>query len=191
MRGLLVLGKGTTRLLSMASPFLPKIFLWFFILYRIATPIFSEGFSAAALKTIAQNFLAAELTLREAVDKAYAGTFSYTDVFVLIGAVMFIYYVIKWVGDTVFIGFTGSQAHFMAYVMAFLLFAVVEFSAISLTDMAITFIPIWDGIIYFLLNWQVLFANFDWWPFDNPKPFVDAAATYFTNGSVSSEGALA
>lgn len=142
-----------------------------FSVFNFIYTYFTEGLTAAYIQ-LSQTFFAAEYKIHEAVSLAIDNSPRYTlSSFIdIILGILVIYYFIKFVGYLM-LKISGSTADWGSYFIALIIFAVVELSTVKITTGSFEFIPLWDGIIYLLLNLKPVLYNINWfglrWPIEN------------------------
>ena len=113
-----------------------------------------------AFERMAKTVFAAELIINEKVHMAIANAQGYNliDVFQIIIALYVFYALIKFF-TKIQVKISGAQAEWGAAAVALLIVAIIEISAVKLIDGKFGFIPLWNGIIFLLMNMGPVITN--------------------------------
>lgn len=171
MWGIFIVLKKIFELVIRYKGLVPSGFVGVFTLAIFFSNIKEMGL-ASAFRELAVQLLSAEVIINEKVNLAIAldPTYTFIDFLMVINAVLIVYYFVKWTGKAL-IGLTGSQARFMAYVVAVVIMAIVEMSVIAFVLKEWTFssffkgesfIPLWDGVVYLTFNIKSVLWNINW-----------------------------
>lgn len=165
MQGLILLAKGIGRGLGAVKPFIPQLFAGIFLSIRFIIDWAKNGF-LTALKNLGLAIAAAERTIRGAVELAVAGSPDYTLVSVIsiIVSIIILFLLVRAIQRVVFIGLTGSQAPLSAFIAAIVVVGIIEVVAILAAGEGLTFIPVWDGLLYLGRNIGPVVTNINWLP---------------------------
>jgi hypothetical protein len=148
---------------------LPKTFVILFTVTNAIIIGFQQGFKEGMM-VLAKTLLMAELIIQQNVTLAINNDPSY-NLFAfmqIINACLVLYILIKIIVKVLLVGFTGSQAPFSSYLVAIIIVGIIEMAAIGWFEHTF-FIPIWDGIIYLLLNLGAVISNIHWWSYGVPE----------------------
>lgn len=113
-----------------------------------------------AFEGVAKTIFAAELVINEKVHMAIANAVGYNliDIFQIAISLYIFFALIKFF-TKIQVKISGAQAEWGAAFVALLIVAIIEVSAIKLIDGHFGFIPIWNGIIFMLINIGPVFTS--------------------------------
>ena len=138
---------------------LPKSFAGLFIISTFFINLVTSG-PIIAIQELAKSVLGADKVIQENVTLAINGSAGFTiNEFVEIWvSVMIIWYLIKFVAKMFQEG-PGGQSKQGCYVYAVFVVILIEYCAIATLDRDYTFIPLWDGLVFLILNLGPVFQN--------------------------------
>ena len=160
MQGLIQLARGTWAFFSKFGWLLPRGIMALYVMFRTLILLSTVG-PAEALTYLATQFLAAEYVIHQVVDLAIANTPSYNlfAVLDLFASLIFLFWMISLLKKLIFFMLTESASHLGAYLLALMIVFIMEWSAAWAIHGQWNFIPIYDGIIYLLLNLKPVIFN--------------------------------
>ena len=159
MKGLVfILGKIWMFLVSnkaLFSKFAPGIFVVSTFVFNLS----SEGFPYA-LKELATSVFSAEKVINQNVTLAISNSpeYGFLQFFEIIISFMIIYNLIKLFTKALQKG-PGGQSEWGCFVFAVGIVILIEYCAIAIIDRDFTFIPIYHGVFYLLMNLGPVFQN--------------------------------
>lgn len=137
---------------------LPKSFLGFFILIKFFSNLFTHGFNVA-FEELAKSILSAELVIRENVLLAINNSPDYgiLEFVEIIFSLMILWYLVKMIMKA----FDNSAmfGSFVQFLWSVLIIAIIETSTSVALTRSFTFIPIYDGVFFLLMNLSPVLAN--------------------------------
>ncbi len=106
-----------------------------------------------AFQNLAKTLFSAELIINEKVHLAIANAQSYNllDFIHILISIYVIFSLVKFFAKLE-IKIAGAQAEWGAYFMAIVIVAIIEISMIKIIDGTFGFIPLWNGIIFLIIN---------------------------------------
>lgn len=192
MQGLIILFKALARIIASTWRFIPRGFSAIFVIFTFAFDWMNLGFQPAITK-LAQTLFGAEYVIHQNVTLAinHDPSYNFLSFLAIINAVLIIFFFCYFLGKF-FIGVTGSQAQWMAYIVSILIVGIIELGVLRLTTGEF-FFPIKDGIIYLLFNLAPVFTNITW-PWTQYLPGHTSinltSITNSTNQSLTNSSAL-
>ena len=120
----------------------------------------NEGDAKIFLKELSITIFSADYQIQKEVNtaKEQPNNFGVFNIFKIISSLLIIYFLTKFIGK-VLIGFTGSQATFMAYVFGFLIVCLLELTIVAFVEQEIVF-PM-SGIWSLVTNLNCLSTGFN------------------------------
>jgi hypothetical protein len=139
-----------------------------------------------AFSITAKTLLSAELIINEKVHLAIANAKGYNliDVFQILIALYILYALVRFF-TKLQIKQAGSQAEWGAVMIAVAIVSIIEVSAVAVIDGKFGFIPIWDGVIFLLMNLQPVFTSIFGYA-GTVAPIVVSNTTNVINSSIMS-----
>lgn len=113
-----------------------------------------------AFQNLAKTVFSAELVINEKVHMAIANVQGY-NIFDLIHIIIAIYILIalvKFIGK-ILIKVAGAQAEWGAYFVAIIFVGIIEISTVKIIDGTFGFIPIYNGVIFLMMNIGPVMTN--------------------------------
>jgi hypothetical protein len=138
---------------------LPGSIAGIFIVITFFYNLFTTGFSYA-FAVMAKAIFSAELVINENVHLAIQNSPSYNIVsfFNIVVSFLVIYTLAKFIKNLL-MNYAGATASGSAFIIAILIIAIIQISAIAVIDGTFGFIPIKDGVIFLLMNLEPVFTN--------------------------------
>lgn len=153
-------GVGTTvSLFSKLKGFIPMFLVGIFLIGEFLWNLITHSFPYA-FEQLAKATFAAELTINENVQLAILNAPEYNlwSFLQIVIAVYIIYLIVKFF-TMVQVKLAGATAQWGAMLISVLFVGIIEISMVRIIDGQFGFIPIWNGIIFLLLNIVPVFAN--------------------------------
>ena len=162
MKGLVFIFKRLFSLLSSMRSILPKSFAGIFLISGFIINFQKSGWEYA-ITQLSLAILSAEQNIQKNVSLAVQKSSEYglIQFFEILVSLFILWLLIKFFHN-VFIGTMGVQAKWMSLVFATLLVGLIEYVAVVIVVGDFSFIPIWDGIMFLLLNLESVILNINW-----------------------------
>lgn len=130
----------------------------------IVTQFFIDFFSTKsfpfAFSNMGKTLFSAELVINEKVHMAIANAQGYNliDFFQILISLYILYALVSFL-VRLQVGVGGAQAKWGAFVIAIIIVGIIEVSAIAVIDGVFGFVPLWDGVIFLLMNLEPVLTS--------------------------------
>lgn len=145
--------------------YLPKSIAGIFLVSTFVSNFVSYGFETA-IRELALSIVSAELIIHKNVTLAVEKSpeYGFYEFMQIVISVMILWWLIKYI-TKLLVKISGSQAEWGAVFMAIVFVMLIEYVGIAILVTDFSFIPIYNGLFYLLINSQAVLFHINWFNF--------------------------